>query len=558
MRDDASHDASIITFGFALHTYAMTTRHESAYAAIIAAVAGGALLTASLLQRRRDKSTTSSESRQNHKRTTLEELLQDEDLTVKPIGTVRSIYRLCVGTPRQGLLAPHARGRLELNANISQDAVLELDGFSHVWVVFVFHLNTLSKNHRVPAKIAPPALGGEKVGVLATRSPHRMNPIGMTLCKLDSITLPSKDSPNVVLNVSGLDLCEGTPILDIKPYVPHYDSVPAEQVRLPSWVSGGLATRRPVHMESKALNELEAILVKNPNALEFYGERCGDKSLKDTMNEATHSIAEVLSIDVRSKWQTQKARDSKFQAERAGRIEKGVANKNDSKAEQQQCTQQLDNLLIYYSVEAPQKHERSTSEGSGAEDVVRVNSIRLLTDIESTEMLDVKESTEDNGSEADVSWQATANSEEKVMKVADTETKPVAENKTSLNQSEESLISNVPLIIDLKPPTSSEPATGVATSSTSSRPPTDADYKSLKTYWSQAASQNTPTGLIPDESLDRQKSQKFFVFSDKPVAKKPRSSDEQTTTTATVPDKDAAAHEQSSSDIPEFSSEKEN
>jgi hypothetical protein len=161
-------------------------------------------------------------------------------------------------------------------------------------------------------------------------------------------------------------------------------------------------------------------------------------------------------------------------------------------------------------------------------------------------MLDVKESTEDNGSEADVSWQVTPNSEEKVMKVADTETKLVAENKMSLNQSEESLTSNLPLIIDLKPPTSREPATGAATSSTSSRPPTDADYKSLKTYWSQAASQNTPTGLIPEESLGRQKSQKFFVFSDKPVAKKPRSTEEQTTTTATVPDKDEAPHKQSS------------
>ena len=164
-----------------------------------------------------------------------------------------------------------------------------------------------------------------------------MNPIGMTLCKLDSITLPSKHSPNTVLNVSGLDLCEGTPILDIKPYVPHYDSVPAEQVRLPSWVSGGLATRRPVHMESKALNELEAILANDPNALEFYGERSGDKSLKDTMKEATHSIAEVLSIDVRSKWQTQKARESKFQAERAGRIQKVIANDSSvSETEQQQ------------------------------------------------------------------------------------------------------------------------------------------------------------------------------------------------------------------------------
>lgn len=527
--------------------HAMSTRHESAYAAIIAAAAGGALLTAILLQRRSNQSTT-SESRQqhHHKRKTLEELLQDEDLTVKPIGTVRSIYRLCVGTPRQGLLAPHARGRLELH--ISPDAVLELDGFSHIWIVFVFHLNTVSKNQRVPTKIAPPALGGKKVGVLATRSPHRMNPIGMTLCKLDSITLPSKQSPNTVLNVSGLDLCEGTPILDIKPYVPHYDSVPAEQVVLPSWVSGGLATRRPVHMESKALNELEAILANNPNALEFYGKRNGDESLKDTLKETTLSIAEVLSIDVRSKWQTQKARDCKFQAERASRIQKVVANDATNVLEdEQQCTQQLDNILIYYSVEAPHHHERSSSQGSGAEDVVRVTSIRLLTDVDSSVTSDMKESTDDNGSETHPASKANTetNSKLKSMKAGDTKAKPVAENKTNLNQPEETTSKWPPTTTTT---TTRAPATGAASSSTGA-PPTDADYKSLKTYWSQAASQNTPTGLVPEESLGRQQSQKFFAFSAKPLTppRKPRKDERHTTTSTTPapePDKDTPADKQ--------------
>jgi tRNA-Thr(GGU) m(6)t(6)A37 methyltransferase TsaA len=480
---------------------AMSSRQAPAAVTAIAAVAGGVLLTLFLVQRRRDQ-----ESKQQHdnvkttspngkttpdsghqRRLTLEELLQDGDLTVKPIGTVRSIYKLCVGTPRQGLLAPHARGRLELDG-VSHDAVLELDGFSHVWVTFVFHLNTVSKNQRVPTKtkIAPPALGGKKVGVLATRSPHRPNPVGMTLCKLESITLPSKNSPTTVLNVSGLDLVDGTPILDIKPYVPHYDSVPSEEVRLPPWVSEGLATRRPVHIESSALNELEAILVENPNALDFYGSSRGDESMEATMKQATHCIAEVLSIDVRSKWQTNKARDGNFQAERAGRLRDTLPEDCAAVSDSEQCTQQLDNLLVYYTVQAPDHHERSASEGSGAEDIVHVNSIQLLT----------------GGS--------SSSSKTKTVVVADDDAGASKDTDASppVRKAEET-----PLPV--KPPGKATEAEAKA--SPTGAPPTDADYKSLKNYWSQAASRNTPTGLVPEEGLNRQRSQKFFSAKSAPV-----------------------------------------
>ena len=161
---------------------------------------------------------------------------------VKPIGTVNSIYRLCVGTPRQGLLAPDARGRIQLakfGDAKSGDAVIGLEGYSHIWVLFYFHLNTQSQNNsknanskrRVKSKVALPALGGKKVGNLATRTPHCFNPIGITLCKLDKIETPSKNNKKdknhnqVVLHHLGLDLVDGTPIFDIKPYVPFYDSV---------------------------------------------------------------------------------------------------------------------------------------------------------------------------------------------------------------------------------------------------------------------------------------------------------------------------------------------
>jgi len=112
-----------------------------------------------------------------------------QSITMQPVGHVSSVYRLCVGTPRQGLLAPNSRGRIDLYPDrIASDSVLSLDSFSHVWVMFIFHLNTTSQKHTLengqvakhpfPSKIRPPALGGKRVGIFATRSPHRPNQIG--------------------------------------------------------------------------------------------------------------------------------------------------------------------------------------------------------------------------------------------------------------------------------------------------------------------------------------------------------------------------------------------
>ena len=315
----------------------------------------------------------------------------DGVVSVKPIGVVRSVYRLCVGTPRQGLLSPQSRGRIELTVENASDMADGLEGFSHIWIFFVFHLNTVGKNNKKPpTKIAPPALGGKKVGVLATRSPHRQNPIGMTLCKLDSIITSGgnkkkeqkKSSSIVVLNISGLDLVDGTPVLDIKPYVPHYDSVQGAEVRLPHWVSGGLETRRDVRISDQARKQLLDILKTDPFALDFYGPHRGDECIMDTMTRVLQCIEQVLGIDVRSSWQTSKARVGKSQAERADRIQNAMVTATSSvdtaSYTDQMCSQQLDNLLIHYSVDQPEEINREASIGSGAEDIVTVQSLQLL------------------------------------------------------------------------------------------------------------------------------------------------------------------------------------
>jgi tRNA-Thr(GGU) m(6)t(6)A37 methyltransferase TsaA len=294
-----------------------------------------------------------------------------ESITMKPIGKISSVYRLCVGTPRQGLLAPNSRGRIDLYPDqMSSDSILDLDKFSHIWVVFIFHLNSTSskkrQNKQFPSKISPPALGGKKVGVFATRTPHRPNPVGFSLCKIDKVVIPkkmkhkkAKDQPYSVY-VSGLDLVDGTPVLDIKPYVPHYDSVgyvPDNQknndnsigidddddddddddehnindndnesensVRLPQWVSDGLDKRRPVSFTPSANKQLNTIMTNEDtaNEMEFYGVASGrDASNEDGLQRIKSCIEEVLSVDVRSSFQTKKARKGKFQAERAIRV----------------------------------------------------------------------------------------------------------------------------------------------------------------------------------------------------------------------------------------------
>lgn len=140
----------------------------------------------------------------------------------EPIGVIRTCFKEKFGIPRQSGLVRHATGILKLRDDpFFQAATRELETFSHLWLVFVFHQHD-AKNWK--PSIRPPRLGGAvKVGVLASRSPHRPNPIGMSVVRLDRV---DRTSPGgIEIHLSGLDLLDGTPILDIKPYIPYADSV---------------------------------------------------------------------------------------------------------------------------------------------------------------------------------------------------------------------------------------------------------------------------------------------------------------------------------------------
>ena len=111
--------------------------------------------------------------------------------TIKPIGRVESCFRECRGTPRQGF-APATRGRLVFQRNVPPVAFAGLGEYDYVWVVFLFHYNTNNNrverahrdmSHSFPGKVKPPKLKGAARGIFATRTPHRPNPIGITLVK---------------------------------------------------------------------------------------------------------------------------------------------------------------------------------------------------------------------------------------------------------------------------------------------------------------------------------------------------------------------------------------
>lgn len=145
--------------------------------------------------------------------------------SVKPIGVIHSCFKDKFGVPRQPGLVKGAHGELELFPPYDRaEAVVGLEAFSHIWITFVFH-HCLEDEVRL--SVRPPRLGGnKKLGVFATRATHRPNSIGLSVVALEGI---KQDEGRTRLLIEGLDLIEGTPVLDIKPYLPYVDAVTTAQ-----------------------------------------------------------------------------------------------------------------------------------------------------------------------------------------------------------------------------------------------------------------------------------------------------------------------------------------
>lgn len=168
------------------------------------------------------------------------------------IGVVHSPFSQKFGVPRQPGLLAEARAQIQLvNDPDIIRSIRELKSFSHLWIVFVFHEHGGKK---WKPTIRPPRLGGrKKVGSLSSRSPHRPNPIGISAVQIEEVMISEEFGP--LIEVSGIDLIDQTPVLDIKPYLPFCDSIPEAS-------SGWAAEEIPqydVHWSQAALNEFEKL-----------------------------------------------------------------------------------------------------------------------------------------------------------------------------------------------------------------------------------------------------------------------------------------------------------
>lgn len=147
-------------------------------------------------------------------------MTEDISYNFNPVGIIHSCYKEKFGIPRQPLLVASPATIEFKSAYSSDEAFRELENFSHIWVIFVFHKTINQDWHPT---VRPPRLGGNKrIGVFASRAMFRPNPVGLSVVELKSI---ERKGQHIVLNILGGDFLDGTPVLDIKPYIPYADSI---------------------------------------------------------------------------------------------------------------------------------------------------------------------------------------------------------------------------------------------------------------------------------------------------------------------------------------------
>jgi len=213
-------------------------------------------------------------------------------------GTIVSPYTKRMGTPRQGSLVPSSRAFVDLF--IPTEALDGMEDYSHIWIVFAFHANTNTFHKKT--KVRPPrATGHQKVGQLATRSPHRPNPLGLSLVKMERLDRRCKR-----LHISGIDLVHGTPVYDIKPCVPwdvpgNFDSsngkngsnITGPVFQVPDWVDQRDSIESVQFTESAQSSLRELVEEENRLAPLYTTEN-------DGLAAAQATLKEILAQDPRS------------------------------------------------------------------------------------------------------------------------------------------------------------------------------------------------------------------------------------------------------------------
>lgn len=219
------------------------------------------------------------------------------DFTHTAIGVMHSPYKEKFAVPRQPGLVPSAKAELEMLAPYDDiNAFDGLETFSHLWLVFEFHQNT--SNTWSPT-VRPPRLGGNKrVGVFATRSPNRPNNIGLSLVRYHGL---EQRKGKLFLLLSNIDLVDGTPIVDIKPYIPYADSIPS--------ASAGFAQSAPsisvsVIFSVQATDQLQALPIEYKTLQQFIIEVLQqDPRPAYKKSKVDHKIYAMHLYDFNIKWQ---------------------------------------------------------------------------------------------------------------------------------------------------------------------------------------------------------------------------------------------------------------
>ncbi|KDD73803.1 UPF0066 hypothetical protein [Helicosporidium sp. ATCC 50920] len=223
---------------------------------------------------------------------------------LRALGTLDSVFGTRNGTPRQPLLAPAARSRLTLRADLPASLLEGVAQYSHVWLVYVFHANTNIHRlweggaaPRVKGKVRVPRLDGASLGVLATRSPHRPCPLGLSVARVEAVR-------GRTLYLRGADVLDGTPVLDVKPYLPFCDALPAASA--PAWAANPadaegepLALAGGVELGPQALEILRAAWVQR--------ETRRPPPLCESAEAFGELLRQVLARDIRSVTQRLKA-----------------------------------------------------------------------------------------------------------------------------------------------------------------------------------------------------------------------------------------------------------
>ena len=179
--------------------------------------------------------------------------------SLKVVARLHNDFPTKFGLPRQSGLVEGIRGTIVFEGEFrNPDALRGLEGYSHIWLLWGFDRN---KKEGWSATVRPPRLGGNmRMGVFATRSPFRPNPIGLSCVKIEAIEQTEKHG--TVIHVSGADMADGTPIYDIKPYLPHVDAHPEAMGGFAGDVAGyGLEVVFPEELLAKIEPEKRGALI---------------------------------------------------------------------------------------------------------------------------------------------------------------------------------------------------------------------------------------------------------------------------------------------------------